>query len=106
MKSLILAAAALLWWIFPMQADGQSVVIGESVLVQAPGVTVQVGALVQPSHVLAPVLIPRRVLVPRTLVVPGVALQPVQPVIVRRPYWTPVRDILFGRHRVRYVPIQ
>lgn len=36
------------------------------------------------------------------LVVP---LQEAAPVVVRQHYWTPIRDLLFGRWRVRYLPV-
>ena len=67
-----------------------------AVVVQAPGVSVQV----------APVLIPRTVLVPRTVLEPQTVLVPAKPAVTRRLYWTPIRDFLFGRHRVHYVPTQ
>lgn len=58
------------------------------VIVQAPMVAV-------PPVVVAPAFVP---VVPAVPVVPGVA------VFHRRHYWTPVRDIFFGRWRGTFIP--
>lgn len=76
-----------------------------AVVVQAPGVSVRVGTCPAGScpYPTAPVLQP-------VLPLPG-SLVPIGKTydgrtIYRRHYWTPIRDFLFGRHRIHYVPIQ
>ena len=72
-----------------------------AIVVQAPGVSVRVGTIGS-GYIIQPRqygMVPGAVLVPRTVLVPA------QPVITRQRYWTPVRDFLWGRHRLHYVPI-
>ncbi len=48
---------------------------------------------------------PAVVIQPRPVVVYPQPVVPVAPVVYRRHYWTPLRDLLFGRYRVGYAPI-
>jgi len=77
------------------------------VSVQAPGVSVQVAPVAPVIATPAPVIAaPAPVYLPATVYVPRVQWVPATPVIERRVYPTPLRDFLFGRWGVRYVPVQ
>ena len=75
----------------------------EAVRVQAPGVQVVVPTAPSPS---TPVPAPQYMVPGPVYVVPAprmYMLPPPQPVAVSRiRYWTPLRDFLFGTHRVWY----
>lgn len=94
MFRLILLAVLCFCFMFPGEATGQCV----GGVCPAPPAPV----LVLPAPPVPVRVAPQGHLVPVQPIQP----QAVQPQVYRRYYWTPLRNWLWGRYRVQYIPVR